>query len=325
VKALRLSELREVVHGAAFAAWWAEFSRAGSELREATERRQDLLSQAELMELRSELVQRTAMDAFSDGGEAEEAATRMGVEAQTLENQALVLVAVFEEQRFKASDLWYRLGGLERSLEEAADPQARRQMERQLPVLQKEYGVEEQKRDRLWSEVEEAWARSYERSLLSHEHGDRARRIRKEAERLFKEAEERRLRARQLKGEAEASAREVAEATHHRAQLLERASREFGCAHGERFLYWRQKGDQRGAYAVALQDDREGYNIDVKALAEYSVGPHRGIGFLEPARDAPASAGPEGDRRFEEYLLGARQGKRRSEGSPGPGGDPGAT
>jgi hypothetical protein len=319
VKLLRLSELKDILQSVAFTAWWAELSRSTTEVRELGDRRQDLLSQSELMELRSELVQRTAMDAFSDGGEAEEAATRLGVEAQRLENQALTLVALFEEQRFRTSDLWYRLGGLEKSVEEAQDPAARKQLERQIPIMRKDYGLADQKRSRLWAEVEESWAKSMEHSLLSHEHGDRARRIRKEAERFFKEAEERRQRARQLEVEAEAAGRELSGARQRHAQLLERAAREFGCAHGERFLYWRQRDDQRLAYAVSLQDDAEGHNVEVKALACYSVGPQRGIGFLEPALDGQAPTAQESERRFEEYLLDPHHGMQQGEGEPGAG------
>lgn len=319
MKALRLSELREVLQGASFAAWWAEVSRATAELRQAAERRQDLASQAELMELRAELVQRTAMDAFSDAGGAEEAQARLGAEAQDLENRALGLVGHYEEQRFRSSDLWYRLGGLERTLEETRDAAARKALERQLPGLRQEFAQEEQKRDRLWAEVEETWARSFERSLLSHEHGDRARRIRREAERLFKEADERRQRARQLKGEADAAAREEAAAAQRGAQLLERASREFGCVHGDRFLYWRHRDDKRAAFAVPLVADAEGYNVELAPLSVYTVGPLRGVAFLEPAREGLAPTVEEGDRRFEEYLLGPRKGVRRGGGDPGGG------
>jgi len=321
VKALRLSELREVLQGAAFAAWWADLSRANGELKHATDRRQDLLAQAELMELRSELVQRAAMDAFSDAGTAEEAQARLGADAQELENRALGLVGLHEEQRFKTSDLWYRLGGLERTLEETRDPAAQKQLARQLPALKQEYGVEDQRRDRLWAEVEETWARSFERSLLSHEHGDRARRIRREAERLFKEAEERRLRSRQLKGEAEAATREVASAGQRIAQLLERAAREFGCLPGERFLYWQHRDDQRLAFAVPLQDDLEGPGAEVKALTPFVVGPQRGVARLEPALQAAAVRAEEKDRRFEEYLLGSRPGVPGNQGGSGSGGD----
>ena len=320
MKAVRLSELQEILQGAPFAAWWAELTRADAELHQASARHQDLLAQAELMELRAELAQRAAMDAFSDAGGAEEAQARTGADAQDLENRALGLVGHHEEQRFKTSDLWYRLGGLQRTLEETKDPAAHKQLSKQLPALEQEYGIEDQRRDRLWAEVEETWARSFERSLLAHEHGDRARRIRKEAERLFKEADERRQRARQLKGEAEASAREEAAAAQRRAQLLERASRELGCVHGERFLYWRHHDDKRAAFAVALVDDPEGYNVEVKALAVFTVGPQRGVGFLAPAREGLAPTVQEGDRRFEEYLLGPRQGVRPGAAGPGPGG-----
>jgi len=330
VKALRLSELRALLQEGGFTAWWADYGRALAEQHEVQERRRDLLAQAELMELRSELVQRAAMDAFSDGGTADEAAAKLGVEAQEQENRALELVALFEEQRFRARDLWYRLGGAERSLEESADTGVRGKAERQLPLLQKEYAVEDGKRTRLWTQVEETWSRSFERSLLSHEHGERARHIRRDAERLFKEAEERRQRARQLKGEAEAAAREAAAAGQRLGQLLERAAREFGCLPGERFLYWHHRDDQRLAFAVPLQDDADGATGpgglggtggEVKALTPYLVGPQRGVARLEPALQGAPARADEKDRRFEEYLLGSRPGIPGHQGGSGSGDD----
>lgn len=317
MKALSLSELRDLLQGATFAAWWGELSRAHVELREAGARHRELLSQAELMELRAELVQRTAMDAFSDAGVAEEEAARAAARAQELENQALTLVGHYEEQRFRTSDIYFRLGGSERSIEETADATARRALEKQLQALRQEYAVEDRKRDRLWADVEAAWEASFEQSLLGHEHSDRSRRIRKEAERLFEEAEERKQRSRQLRGEAEAAEREHAAAAERQAKLLERARHELGCAAGERFLYWRHREDKRAAFAVALVDDAEGYAVPVKALQVYSVGPTRGVAFLEPAREGLSRSVEAGDRRFEDYLLGPRQGLRRGEGSDG--------
>ncbi len=317
MKALSLTELRDLLAGPTFAAWWAELSRAHVELRDAGARHRDLLSQAELMELRSELVQRTAMDAFSDAGVAEEEAARAAARAQELENRALTLVGHYEEQRFRTSDLWYRLGGSERTVEESADAAARKALEKQLQALQAEYAVEDRKRDRLWAEVEEAWEAAFEQSLLAHEHTDRSRRIRKEAERLFEEAEERKQRSRQLRGEADAAGRERAAAAERQAALLERAGRELGCAAGERFLYWRHAEDKRAAFAVALVDDPEGYNVPVRALSVYAVGPQRGTAFLEPAREGLARTVEAGDRRFEEYLLGPRAGVCRGEGGQG--------
>jgi hypothetical protein len=320
MKALRLTELRELLQGAPFGAWWTEFTRGAAQAQEATARHLELLGQVELMDLRSELAQRTAMDAFSLAGEAEAAASRAAADAQELENRALALVGHYEEQRFRTSDLWYRLGGLERTVEETAEAAQKKLLERQREGLQREYAAEDQRRDKLWSEVEATWARSFERSLVSHEHADRSRRVRREAERLFREAEERRLRARGLHADLEASTRDQRTAEGQRAELLERAAKEFGCVSGDRFLYWRHPEDSRAAFAVALVDDAEGYNVDVKRLAVFTVGPQRGVAFLEPARDGLARTVEEGDRRFEEYLLGPRQGLRRSPGDGSPGG-----
>jgi hypothetical protein len=324
MKAVRLAELRDLLQGAPFTGWWTDLARATRELADARARHLDLAAQAELMEHRSELVQRTAVDAFSDAGEAEEVAARNGAEAQELENRALGLVGRYEEQRLRTSDVWYRMGGTERSAEEATDPTAKGALEKQLAALRQEYAVEDKKRDALWADVEASWASSFERSLLASEHADRSRRIRREAERLFKEAEERRLRAAQLRAEADAAGREHDAATQRRAELLDRARRELGCAAEDRFLYWRNADDKRSAFAVALADDADGYAVPVKALEPYAVGPQRGVAALEPAREGLSRTVEEGDRRFAEYLLGPRKGARGGEGA-GPGDGPATT
>jgi len=320
MKALRLSELRDLLQGAPFTTWWSELTRAARSLLEAAGRHQELRAQAEIMAHKAELAQQAAIDAFSEGGVAEEAAAQATADAQEAENRALALVAHYEEQRFRTSDLWYRLGGLERTVEETPEGPGRRQLDRQRQALAEEYAAEDQRRDRLWGEVEASWSRSFERSLMAQEHGEQARRVRREAERLFRETEDRRSRARQLAAEAEAAGREEGAAGQVRAELLERAGRELGCQPGDRFLYWRHLDDQRAAFAVALTDDAEAFNVEVKALAIYTVGPQRGLTFLAPARDGLPRAVEEGDRRFEDYLLGPRQGTRAGVGDTGDGG-----
>jgi hypothetical protein len=340
MNAVRLSDLRELLQSAPFAAWWAEYSRAVVALREARAHHEDLSSQSELMELRSELAQRAAIDTFSAAGEAEDRAAAVGADGQALENRALELVGSYEEQRFRTSDLWYRLGGAERTVEDRrealaaaakepldgarARPQAEAALkaaERQHEVLRTEYASEDGKRARLWDDVEATWSRSFERSLFSAEHAVRSRRIRRDAERLFKEAEERRARAKQLRLEAEAAERAFADAGRARTGLLAQAGERFGCTPGDTFLYWRHNVDKRAAFAVALADDPDGANLQVKALGIYTVGRPRGVSFLEPAREGLALTLEEGDRRFEEYFfLGPRRGEpRKQEGPPSPG------
>lgn len=328
MKSVRLGDLRELLHGSAFSTWWTEYRRAVASLRDARLRHEDLVSQSETMLVRSELAQRAAVEAFSCAGDADDEATRSASESQALENRALELVGQYEEQRIRTSDLWVRLGGAERALEERREGAPRgggrdgakaraqaeaalRAAERQHQELQEQYDGEDKKRSRLWEEVEAAWAASFERSLLVAEHGITARRIRREAERLFEEAEERRARAKQLASEAEAAGKERAEAERRRAKLLADARAGFGCAAGDRFLYWRNPDDKGAAFAVALAEDKDGANIEVNALDVYSVGRQRGVAFLEPAREGLGLTADEGDRRFEEYFLGPRKGARR--------------
>jgi hypothetical protein len=330
MKAVRLGELRELLQGSSFAAWWTDFQGAISAVRDARARRDDLSSQAELMALRSELAQRAAVEAFSRGGDADDAGRRFTAEAHAHENRALELVGEYEEQRFRTSDLWVRLGGAEKAVEDRRESArdgrdgkgrragaALRDAERYQQLAAEEYAGADRKRARLWDEVEAAWAASLEESLAGAEHALVARRFRRDAERLFAEAEARRARAKQLAADAEAAARELREAEARQAALLASAREQLGCVPGTSFLYWRHGDDQRAAFAVALHDDPDGANLEVRALGIYVVGRQRGVEFLEPARDGLGVSADEGDRRFEEYFLGPRKGVRRDqEGGP---------
>jgi hypothetical protein len=311
MKATRLGELRELLQGPPFGAWWQEFQRAVIAVREARLHADETAAQAELMQLRAELTQRSAADVFGAVGETEELAARAGVEAQSLENRALEIVGTYEEQRTRTSDTWLRLGAAERAVEAAREGTAARRpeaaaalegAERTRKQLQAEYEAEDARRTRLWADVEGTWEKAFSRSLAAAETASRIRAVRREAERLFKEADERRDRAKQLREEADAARRALEAAERRRLELLGRAADSFGCAAGEAFLYWRCRDDQLCAYALSLVDDAEGFNVPVKALDLFSVGRQRGVGFLEPARDGQARGGGEGERRFEALL-----------------------
>jgi hypothetical protein len=332
MRAVALKELRELLQGPAFATWWAAYAAAVGAERQAAAAHEQVIGRRRLADLEAEAAQRQAIDTFSEAGEAEEAAARVAAEAQAHEVRALEQVGRFEEQRFRTSDLWYRQGGAERTLEvrrealaqvAGAGPEADRLRqqaeaavrlaERQLGTLQDEYAAEDRKRTRLWDDVEAAWGRSFERSLLAAEHATRSRRIIRESERLFHDAEEKRVAARQLLDEAEQASRALAEAARRRAGLLEEARERFGCVAGESFLYWRHPDDQRVAWAVALREDGSGWNLPVKPLEVYAVNRARGVAFLEPAREGLPLSVEQGDRRIEDYFLGPRHGARRDE------------
>ena len=318
MKSVRLGDLRELLESAAFGSWWADWQRASGALRDANQRHDDLVAQSELMALRSEIAQRTAVDAFSRSGDVDDEGTSDTAGAQEHENRALALVGEVEEHRTRASELWARAGAAEEAVRKARErlerdrsaargdlETAAREAERQRRALADEYAAADRKRGRLWDEVEAAWGQSFQRSLLGAEHAVAARRIRRDAERLFKEAEERRARARQLAAEADVARRELREAEARLDALRGGARERFGCVAGRSFLYWRHAEDKRSAFAVALQAEPEGANLPVTALGIYVVGRQRGVAFLEVAREGAGATAGERDRKLED-LLGGR-------------------
>lgn len=324
MKAVRLGELRELLESAAFGTWWTEWQRAVSARDDARLRHEDLVAQSELMALRSEIVQRAAVESFSRSGEVEDEGTSWTAQAQVEENRALALVGEFEQQRARASEAWMRVGSADKSLEERREALASdrsrmrealeagvRESERQRQALAAEYDAADQKRHRLWDEAEAAWAASLERALVGAEHEVLARRVRREAERLFAEAEERRLRARQLSGDAATAQRELREAEARLAALRAAARERFDCVAGPAFLYWRHADDKRSALAVSLAEQPEGAGPAARALGVYVVGKQRGVAALEPARDGAGSSA-ERDRRLDQLLA------RRDDDPPTP-------
>ncbi len=322
MKSVRLGDLRELLESTAFGAWWTEWQRASSVRSDAQLRHADLVAQSELMTLRAEIAQRAAVDAFSRSGEVEDEGTRWTAEAQTQENRALGLVGEYERQRTRASEAWVKLGGADEVLQERREAvggrrahakealeAAVRDAEKARQALAEEYDAADRKRRALWDEVEAAWATSLERSLVGAEHAVLARRVRRDAERLFAEAEERRARARQLSVDADAAQRELREADARLVALRGAAREELGCVPGPSFLYWRHQDDPRSAFAVALSEF-DGGNVPAKPLGIYVVGRQRGVAFLEPARDGAGSSAEDRDRRIDQILA------RRDDGPP---------
>ena len=184
-----------------------------------------------------------------------------------------------------------------------------RRAEREHRQIHDDYERETQRKLRLWDEVEQMWASSAEMNLLVNEKRAEGKKIRHRAERLFREAEERKVRGKALRMEADQQSQERSKSAERLEQLMRDARERFGCAVGVEFLYWRQREDQNGAFCVALMDDPDNYNIEIKPLGIYRVEKQRGVEFLEPAQEARRSE--EGDQRFEEYFLRGRKGRVR--------------
>ncbi len=338
MKVKSLGEVRDLIGSPEFRDWWDGFQEERSAEARAAERFDELLAQSTLMDFRAELAQKNAIDTLYRAGAAEDTAAKLIADATELENRSFEVVAAYEEQRFKVSEIWYRLGAAEKAMEDARerleaaraavqrigdDRERRREAEARVSAIETElrkaerdhrqihddYEREARGKLRLWEEVERMWSGSAELNLVVAEKQAEASKVRKRAERLFSEAEERKRRAQALRGEADEQSRSKTEHADRLAQLLKEARERFGCAAGTEFLYWRQRDDQQGAFCVSLIDDSDDYNIEVNALGTYRVEKQRGVRFLEPAREGAGTH--ESDQRFEAYFLQDRKGRVR--------------
>lgn len=312
MKQKRLAEVRALIEGDSFSTWYTQLDSARQALAAAESSYEEALAQTTLMEFRAELAQKNAIDTLYAGGEHEDTAATMLAETTDLENKSFKGVSDFEEQRYRASEAWYRHGAAEKNLEEARElkrsPQEIAEFERLFKQAAEEYERENGRKARLWDEVERLWAHSAEVGLLVAEQRSLSARVRKRAEALFGVAEQRKQRAKELKDESEAQAAALDAARARVSALKEQARERFGCAVGQDFLYFRHRDDQRAAWAVALVQDSESFNIEVRPKAIYLVDRQKGVGFLEPARATPLNVAAA-DQRFEDYFLKGRKGE----------------
>lgn len=297
MKPKRVDEVVALIAQPEFQSWWAELQRARAELKRAQQRHEEMLSEASLTEFKAELLQKNAIDTLYRAGECEDAAATMMFEGTELENRSFRAVSDFEEQRFKVSEVWYRLGTAEKELDERREALAvskNKKTETELKaaeqahrVAREGYDRETARKNQLWEEVERIWARSAEANLLVAEQRVRAKRIRREAEALFALAEERKQHSGILRAEAEkASALCQTTETALRA-VLDQAQRKFECTAGADFLYFRYNEDQKLALCVSLIEDRDNYNVVLLPLSIHRVGRQRGVAFLEPSFETP--------------------------------------
>ncbi|MGQ0507464.1 MAG: hypothetical protein ACT4TC_19330 [Myxococcaceae bacterium] len=317
MKPRRLPEVRALIAQPEFQEWWLALTQARQEASTAAARYNDLLAQTALVEFQAELTQKNAIDTLYRAGECEDAAANMQSQGAELENRSYRAVSDFEEQRYRASEVWYRLGAAEKAREEKLDASTQeksrktemelRTADEQLRKANDEYQRESVLKAKLWEDVEQLWGKSAEVNLAMAEQRVRGKKIRRAAEALFALAEERKGSVKTLKAQSEAASSDAENARDRVEALLQKARDQFGCSPGIDFLYFRHRDNKR-AYCVALVEDHDNYNVELRPLMLYAVDRQRGVTFLEPARiDAPSVE--EGDRRFEEYFLQGRKGE----------------
>ncbi|MBN2494766.1 MAG: hypothetical protein JXR96_09270 [Deltaproteobacteria bacterium] len=335
MKALWLREVKEVLDREEVRSWWEKLDALDRRLAEARERHEELLAQASLVVHRAEMTQRKAIDTLYSAGELEDSAAQFLAEVAEIENKSYEAVANFESQRITVSDLYSRMGAMEHryltakaeleaaGTDEAEDDERRAEQERALKRRQEDLSIQEKRLEevnaayqrennrklRLWEEVEQMWARSLNINLSVAERRAKSRRARREAEKQFKEAEAHKRSAESLTKEA-AEANQQVEELKQQIKDHHRVIRELcDCVMGEEFIYWPRRENNKDAYCVPLRDHPSGYNIEIYARSVYLINRQRGVEFIEPL--PPEGESREDDDRLDEFF---RRGSEKAVG-----------
>ncbi len=333
MKSLWLREVQAILGREDFLEWWQSLVDLEQRLFAVGSRHDELLAQVNLMDFRAEFTQKSAIDSLYLAGEYEDTAAQLLAEASEIENKSYEAVANFESQRISVSDLFSRMGAVEhnflsaqaevrrlRGLEKSEKSREQREELRRLlkrkeaeqQRLEKElreatalYERENSRKMNLWEEVEQMWARSLDINLGVSERRVKSKRARREAERLFREAEQHKRRSKELQAEANEAGQNQKEVQQAIEDLRTSARKLFGCLVGEEFLYWPRRENVSEVYCIPIKDHAEGFNIELRAKNIYLISRQRGVEFIEPL--PPAEEIPEEeDGRIDEFFLRGR-------------------
>jgi hypothetical protein len=330
MKALWLREVQAILQRADFIEWWSGLSKLEADRQAILERHEELLAQTTLTEFRAELTQKNAIDTLYQAGELEDSAALLLAESAEIENKAYEAVANFESQRIAVSDLYSQMGAVEHnflsvqtevneiktSIEASTDPEQKKEQTRQLRRKQEvlsdwdrrlreasaTYERGNNRKMKLWEEVEQMWARSLDINLSVSERRAKSRRARKTAERLFKEAEQHKQAAENLAREAEEAQQKLSELAKAIDQQRTASKRFFGCIVGDEFLYWPRRENNKEVYCMPIGSHSTGFNIELEARSLYLVGRQRGVEFIEPLPPDGAMTKAD-DRRIDDFFL----------------------
>lgn len=294
-----IDEVYEVVSGDSFATWFERLEEARRQFDKTDKRYEELLTQVNLLEFRAELAHRKAIDTLERSNVLEDRAADLANQSATLENESFEAVSRFEMQRTRTTEKWELLGGMDVRIDEANDSE-KKKLQRQRQKINEDYEREDQRKQKLWQEVERLWVRSIDCNLALREVHQKANLVRAEAERLFLRHEEEAQQAAKLKAEAEQMAIERDRQDRAVQEALEQAKRDFECLLSEDFLYWVAREDNKIVYCVPLIEDHKNYVVPVEPGQVYRCSPTVGIDQLEPLRrdgeapgEAESASGPE--------------------------------
>ncbi len=276
-----IDEVGEIVDSQAFKGWHSELEASRRDLKVATERHEELLTQVNLLDFRAELLHRHAIDTLERANVLEDESARLANEAAQIENDSFEAVSQYELQRSKTTELWQRLGAFDVEMEEAQDASTKRKLEKQREKVNLDYEREDARKQKLWAEVERLWVRNIDKSLELREKRLKAQIVRVEAEQAFAKHETEAVQAQELRSRADQVALEREDKERKLNATYKEARERFDCLLHQDFLYWSAREDNKLVYAVPLIADKDNYVVELKPGRLYKCPHDRGVEALE--------------------------------------------
>ena len=307
VRSKWLHQVREVISLESFREWFEKLETLRKSVALSKNHYEELLSQVNMAEFRSELAQKNAIDTLYRASEYEDDAARMEAESTDLENNAMENLGGFENQRVKTSDLWFKLEASEHDLEQAKKNKDQGKLsELSLTVrrTREEYEREASRKQRMWEEVEAMWANALEKSLLLREKRMKGRSVRKTAEKLFVEAEKQKAKALQTKEDVQNAAKKQDTVERELSDHVTQAINLFSAVVLEDFMYWQQRENDEAVWVVPLISDSGNYNMDFHACTLLQCDRNKGVEFLEPLVEQVVKDEHDlqSDRRLDDFF-----------------------
>lgn len=283
---LELPAIRSLVQTEQFGSWFAEFSGLQArrsmlqdELKELNLKRKRMLFECGHWREEADeiLLESSSLRSQVDSLEAN---------AARAEAEAYRVLMRYENKRAEVTELWERIGVVELRVDDYQDEATRNRIQKkiqpELNRLRDAYRSGSEKKELLWEEHERLWIRTAEASLTGPEVTIRADRLEARYADLVREADQYRAQADAL-SEQVGELREDLQAVESALQALKASANEhFNCLCHREFLYWLAGDDRDLVYLVPLIDNRDDYNIEVRARHLYQCGAEDGVSRLAP-------------------------------------------